>query len=180
MAVIGEVVGPLCRRLRELPLPTIASVSGPALGFGFGLAMCCDIVIAEEGSLLGSPFRNIGMVPDTGTHHFLLSRLGYSRAAELVYTGKLLSGREAAQWGLINRAVTTDALEAEVTQLARQIASGPTVALGLSKRILQAGGSFDEVVALEAQALRECFGTADLREGLGAFMQKRAPQFRGK
>lgn len=179
MALIGEVVAPLCRRLRELPIPTLAAVAGPALGFGFGLAMCCDIVLADEGALLGSPFRNIGMVPDTGTHHFLLSRLGYGRAAELIYTGRLLSGREAAQTGLINRAVASGTVAAEADRLARQIAEGPTVALGLSKRILQAGGDFDAVVAQESQALRQCFATADLQEGLGAFLQKRAPRFRG-
>jgi len=180
MAMIGEVVAPLCRRVRELPLPTIAAVAGPALGFGFGLAMCCDIVIAEEDALLGSPFRNIGMVPDTGTHHFLLSRLGHGRAAELIFTGRLLSGLEAAQCGLINHAVPKGAAAEHADRLARQIASGPTAALALSKRILQAGGSFDEVVAHESQALRECFATADLQEGLAAFVQKRPPRFVGR
>lgn len=180
MAMIGEVVAPLCRQLRELPLPTIAAVAGPALGFGFGLALCCDIVLAEQGALLGSPFRNLGMVPDTGTHHFLLARLGYARAAELVYTGRLLSGAEAAELGLINRVVPNGSAAQEAQQLAAQIARGPTAAFALSKQILQAGGGFDEVVAREARALRECFATADLKEGLAAFVQRRAPRFAGR
>jgi len=180
VAMIGEVVAPLCLRLRELQMPTIAAVAGPALGFGFGLAMCCDIVLAEDTALLGSPFRHIGMVPDTGTHHFLLSRLGYGRAAELIYTGRLLSGREAAENQLLNRAVAVGTVAAEADALARQIASGPTVALNLSKQILQAGGGFEDVMAKEAQALKTCFDTADLREGMSAFVQKRAPVFEGR
>ena len=180
MAMIGEVVAPLCRQLRELPLPTIAAVAGPALGFGFGLAMCCDIVLAEASALLGSPFRNLGMVPDTGTHHFLLTRLGYARAAELIYTGRLLSGAEAAQMGLVNRSVADGSVVDEALQLAARVASGPTVAFALSKRILQAGGDFDAVVAQEGRALHECFATADLREGLAAFVQRRAPRFTGR
>ena len=179
-AMIAELVGPLCKQLRELPLPTIAAVAGPALGFGFGLALCCDVVLAEENALLGSPFRNIGMVPDTGTHHFLLSRLGYAGAAELIYTGRLLWGNEAAQRGLVNRSVATGTVAAEADTLARHIAAGPTAALRLSKRILQAGGSIDEVMAHEGRALRECFATADLKEGMQAFLQRRAPQFLGR
>ena len=180
MAMIEEIVAPLCRCLRELHMPTIAAVAGPALGFGFGLAMCCDIVLAEETALLGSPFRHIGMVPDTGTHHVLLSRLGYGRAAELIYTGRLLSGCEAAESQLVNRAVAVGTVAAEADAMARQIASGPTVALNLSKQILQAGGRFEEMMAREAEALKTCFGTADLREGMSAFMQKRAPVFKGR
>lgn len=180
LAMIGEVVGPLCRKLRTLPVPTLAAVAGPALGFGFGLALCCDVVVAEEQALLGSPFRHIGMVPDTGTHYFLLSRLGYARAAELVYTGRLLSGTEAAQLGLINRAVPAEWLVEDTLALARQIASGPTGALRLSKQILQAGGGFDDVVAAEGAALRECFRTADLHEGLKAFLQRRPAAFIGR
>lgn len=180
MAVIGDVVGPLCRQLRELPLPTVAAVAGPALGFGFGLAMCCDVVLAEEQALLGSPFRNIGMVPDTGTHYFLLSRLGYGLAAELVFTGRLLSGTEAAARGLINRAVAAGRAADEAAQLAAHIASGPTAALRLSKQILQRGGGFDDVVSQEARALRECFATADLKEGLQAFLLRRPPEFQGR
>ncbi len=180
VAMIRDVVGPLLARVRSLPLPTIAAVAGPALGFGFGLALCCDVVLAEEEAVLGSPFRNIGMVPDSGTHHILRDRLGHGRAAELIYTGRLLSGREAAALGLVNRAVAKGTLIDETERLAREIASGPTVALALSKEILLAGGDFDAVVAREAEALRACFATADLKEGMAAFMQKRRPAFRGQ
>lgn len=180
MALIAEVVGPFCRRLRELPVPTISAVTGPALGFGFGLALCCDICIAEDDALFGSPFRHIGMVPDSGTHHFLLSRLGHPLAAELIYTGRLLSGTEAASLGLINRAVPRGELAANVEKTAQAIATGPTQALRLSKEILLQGGDFDAMFAHEGRQLAQVFSTADLKEGISAFQQRRKPVFQGR
>jgi len=180
MAVIGGVVGPFCKRLRELPLPTVSAVAGPALGFGFGLALCCDLCIAEDDALFGSPFRHIGMVPDSGTHHLLLSRLGHPLAAELIYTGRLLSGAEAAKLGLINRAVARGELTTQVAELAQGIASGPTQALRLSKEILLQGGDFDAMVAHEGRQLAQVFSTVDLKEGIQAFQQRRKPLFQGR
>lgn len=180
MAMIANVVGPFCKRLRELSVPTISAVTGPALGFGFGLALCCDLCIAEDDALFGSPFRHIGMVPDSGTHHFLLSRLGYPLAAELIYTGRLLSGTEAARLGLINRSVPRAELAAEVAKTAQAIATGPTQALRLSKEILVQGGDFDAMFAHEGRQLAQVFSSADLKEGISAFQQRRKPVFQGR
>lgn len=180
MAMIADVVGPFCKRLRELPVPTISAVTGPALGFGFGLALCCDLCFAEDEALFGSPFRHIGMVADSGTHHFLLSRVGYPLAAELIFTGRLLSGTEAARLGLINRAVPRGELAAEVAKTAQAIASGPTQALRLSKEILLQGGDFDAMFAHEGRQLAHVFSTADLEEGISAFQQRRKPVFQGR
>ncbi|WP_082524658.1 enoyl-CoA hydratase/isomerase family protein [Pseudorhodoferax sp. Leaf274] len=180
MAVIGEVVSPFCKRLREFPLPTLSAVAGPALGFGLGLALACDLCIADEDALLGSPFRNIGFVPDTGAHHFLLERLGYHHAAELIYTGRLLSGQAAAEARLINRAVPAGTVVAEARKLAESIGSGPTQAFRLSKDILLRGGSFDEMLDREARHQASVFATADTAEGLQAFQQRRKPVFTGR
>jgi 2-(1,2-epoxy-1,2-dihydrophenyl)acetyl-CoA isomerase len=180
MAMIAGVIGPFCRRLRTLRVPTISAVAGPALGFGFGLALCCDLCVADEDALFGSPFRQIGMVPDTGTHHFLLQRLGPALAAELIYTGRLLSGAEAAQLRLINKAVAKGTAAAQALELARVIAAGPTAALALSKEILLPGGSFDEMMAHESRQLARVFATADLKEGIAAFQQRRKPVFKGR
>ena len=180
MAVIGEVVGPLLRQLRALPVPTLAAVSGPALGFGFGLALSCDIVLAAEDAVFGSPFRHLGMVPDSGTHHILLSRLGHGLASELIFTGRLLPGREAAALRLINRALPGDQLIEQAARLARDIANGPTRAFALSKQVLLQGGGFDESLELEARQLQRVFATADLREGIAAFQQRRKPVFIGR
>ena len=179
MAVIANVVGPFCRKLRELPVPTIAAVAGPALGFGLGLALCCDLCLADGDALFGSPFRHIGMVPDTGAHYFLLSRLGYPMAAELIYSGRMVGGEEAARLGLINRAVVNGGVAAEAHALARNIASGPTEAFRLSKEILLQGGDFEEMVAHEGRQLRKVFATADLHEGIAAFQQRLKPRFTG-
>lgn len=180
MAMIAGVVGPFCKRLRELPLPTIAAVAGPALGFGLGLALSCDLCIADDDATFGSPFRHIGMVPDTGAHHLFLSRLGHAMAAELIYTGRLISGTEAAQLRLINRAVPKGSVATEAHALARGIASGPTQAFRLSKQILLAGGDFDAMLAHEGRQLQQVFVTADLHEGIRAFRQRRAPVFTGR
>ncbi len=180
MAMITGVVGPFCRQLRELPLPTIAAVTGPALGFGFGLALSCDICIADETALFGSPFRHIGMVPDSGAHYLLLSRLGHAMASELIYTGRLLSGAEAAQLRLINRAVPKGTAIEVANELATNIASGPTQAFRLSKEVLLRGGDFDQMVAHEAQQLHKVFASVDLHEGIDAFQQRRKPRFIGR
>jgi enoyl-CoA hydratase/carnithine racemase len=179
-ALLGEVVGPLCRKLRALPVPTLAAVAGPALGFGFGLALCCDLVLADESAVFGSPFRHIGMLPDSGTHHHMLGRVGYGKACELIYTGRMVSGSEAAALGLVNRVVPQGALIDEANQLAAVVASGPTRAFALSKEILSAGGDFDAMFAHEARQLQKVFATRDLKEGIAAFQQRRKPVFTGE
>jgi 2-(1,2-epoxy-1,2-dihydrophenyl)acetyl-CoA isomerase len=180
VATITDVVAPLCNKLRALPVPTLSVVAGPALGFGFGLALSCDMCIAQEDALFGSPFRSIGMVPDSGTHFFLRERLGTARACELIFTGRLLSGAEAASLGLINAAVPQGGLDEAVMRLASAIAAGPTQAFRLSKEILQTGGDLDAVMAHEARQLQAVFATADLQEGLRAFKERRKPVFQGR
>lgn len=179
MAMIASVVGPFCKKLRELPVPTIAAVAGPALGFGLGLALSCDLCLADEDAVFGSPFRHIGMVPDTGAHYFFLSRLGYPMAAELIYTGRMVGGEEAARLRLINRAVAKGSVAHEADAMAQGIASGPTEAFRLSKQILLEGGDFEAMVAHEGRQLHKVFATADLQEGIAAFQQRRKPQFNG-
>jgi enoyl-CoA hydratase/carnithine racemase len=180
MAMITDVVAPFCGKLRTLPVPTVSAVSGVALGFGLGLALCCDICVVDEDARLGSPFRNIGMVPDTATHYFFLTRLGQAKAAELIYTGRLITGTEAAQIGLVNRAAEAGLVNGVVDELALSIAEGPTAAFRLSKEILLAGSDFNEIVAHEGRQLQRVFETTDLKEGIRAFQQRRAPDFEGR
>ncbi len=170
----------MLRQLHTLPVPTIAAVRGPALGFGLGLALACDITIATDDALFGSPFRRIGAVLDSGGHYYFQRRLGSHRAAELVFTGRLLSGREAAAMGLINASVTADDFEARVAELAASIASGPTAAFRATKHILSEDRSFTDVLELEAKYQREVTRGPDGREGLAAFRERRAPRFSGK
>ncbi len=182
-AILAETFNPLMARLAEEPLPTIAAVHGACLGVGFGIAMACDIVIAAATTKIGSPFANIGAVLDSGGHYALVHRVGPHRALELIYTGRLLDGHEAAAWGLVNRVVDDDALIDEARQLAARIASGPVQSFARSKRIVRriADGAVPlaDVLAAEAEAQGESAGTPEYVEGFTAFAEKRKPNFVG-
>lgn len=177
--ILRNRIGPVLQRLYTLPAPTMSSVRGPALGFGLGLALACDITIASDDAMFGSPFRRIGAVLDSGGHYFFQQRLGRHRAAELVFTGRMLSGREAADLGLINEAVPADALAARTLELAGSIANGPTAAFRATKDILAEDRSFGEVLELEARYQKEVTRGPDGQEGLAAFRERRSPVFRG-
>jgi 2-(1,2-epoxy-1,2-dihydrophenyl)acetyl-CoA isomerase len=170
--ILRDRIAPVLQRLYTLPAPTISSVRGPALGFGMGLALACDITIASEDAIFGSPFRRIGAVLDSGGHYFFQQRLGRHRAAELVFTGRMLSGREAADLGLVNEAVPADAL-------AGLTANGPTAAFRATKQILAQDRSFGAVLELEARYQKEVTRGPDGQEGLAAFRERRSPVFRG-
>jgi len=177
--VMTTVIHPLVQAVRNLPIPSVAAVQGPALGLGLGLALSCDLVWVAENAVLGSPFRNFGGVTDSGGHYFLATRLGPHRAAELIFTGRLISGAEAAHWGLVNRAVPAAVLERESLELCRHIASGPTAAFRATKRILCEDRSFEAVLDLEARSMDQVLKGADGHEGLKAFREKRTPKFSG-
>lgn len=177
-AVIRESIHPSIAALHGCPIPTIAAVEGPALGFGLGIALACDLTFVADDALLGSPFRRIGCVPDSGAHWFIRERIGRHRALELIFGGRLISGREAAAIGLVNRSVGRADLQSLVSATARQIAAGPTLAFGASKRIIDAT-SLADTLEREAVAQGRALRTADGREGISAFLQKRQPVFRG-
>jgi len=177
--VLQQQIAPVLDAVRRVPVPTVACVEGPALGFGFGLALACDIVYASETALMGSPFRNIGLLLDSGGHHYLRERLGHHKASELIFTGRLFSGLEAARMGLINRAVPQLSLHAVTQELLKNLASGPTLAFAASKQILNDAVSYEQVCTLEAQHQARLMNTADAAEGLAAFQSKRRPQFTG-
>lgn len=179
-AIMTSLINPLLESLCGFPAPTVAAVRGPALGLGLGLACSCDIVLAAEDALFGSPFRNFGGVTDSGGHYFLARRLGVHRAAELIFTGRLMRGSEAAALGLVNRAVPAPLLEAESLQLCREIATGPTSAFKATKHILATDRTFAEVLELEARYMDAALRGPDGREGLLAFREKRPARFTGE
>jgi 2-(1,2-epoxy-1,2-dihydrophenyl)acetyl-CoA isomerase len=182
--ILREIVNPLILRIADFPAPTFAAVQGACLGVGLGLAFACDVVYAAEDAKIGSPFARIGAVLDSGGHAFFVSRLGAHRALELIYTGRLLSGVEAQAWGLVNRSVKREALLDEVRALAAAVAKGPTRAFMESKRIVRQiedqHPELSAILDLEAAAQGEAGRTADYKEGITAFQQKRAPQFIGR
>jgi 2-(1,2-epoxy-1,2-dihydrophenyl)acetyl-CoA isomerase len=182
--VLEEVFNPLMREVASVPLPTFAAVHGACLGTGLGVALACDVVYAADDARIGSPFAQIGAVLDSGAHHAFVTRIGAHRALELIYTGRLLTGREAAEWGLVNASHPGDDLLAAVRTIAEQVASGPTQAFLRSKRIVRAiadgAMSLDEVLDAEGEAQRQASRTADYVEGFTAFLEKRTPRFTGR
>ena len=177
--VLARHINPALDAVRQCDVPTIASVAGPALGFGFGLALACDITLAADNAMFGSPFRKIGLLPDSGAHYYLRERLGRHRAAQLIMTGAMLSGRQAASIGLINRSCGATELHAVTATLAREVASGPTRAFALTKQILDHASTYAEVAEQEAVAQVVALRGHDGKEGISAFIEKRAPRFIG-
>ena len=181
-AILREL-NPMIARLSGLRCPTVAAVQGAALGLGLGLALACDLLVVGESAKIGSPFAAIGAVLDSGSHHFLCSRIGPARTLELVYTGRFLSGAEAVEWGIANAVHPDDELLGAARSLADAIASGPTSAFLASKdlvaRISTEGLPLDEVLDAEAAAQGAAARTNDYGEGITAFQEKRKPTFTG-
>jgi enoyl-CoA hydratase/carnithine racemase len=182
-AILDGSLNPVVERLAELAVPTFAAVHGPALGTGLGLALACDVVYVADDARIGSPFARIGAVLDSGAHDFLVRRIGAHRTLELVYTGRMLSGREAAEWGIVNRSVGRLDLLARVRSMARAVADGPTAAFLASKRIVRRiadeGLAFSDVLRAEAAAQGAASRTHDYQAGIAAFQEKRTPRFTG-
>lgn len=182
-AIIETSFNPLVKRIADFPAPTFAAVQGACLGAGFGVALACDVVYVADDAKVGSPFAKLGAVMDSGGHAFLVDRLGSHRALELIYTGRLISGREAAAWGLVNRSVGRTSLVALVREVAAAVATGPTKAFlaskGIVRRIEEEHLSLSDVLTAEAVAQGEASRSKDYREGFTAFQEKRQPSFLG-
>jgi 2-(1,2-epoxy-1,2-dihydrophenyl)acetyl-CoA isomerase len=181
-AILRRDYSPLLTRLYEFPAPTIAAVQGACMGAGLGLAFACDLVIAAEDVQISSPFGRLGAVLDSGGHYHFVNLLGRRVALELIYTGRRLNGSEALQRGLINRVVAPAELAVSARSLARDLASGPTAAFRISKRLLTDAqdATFAQVLDAEAVAQGEASRTADYQDGMRAFKEKRAPVFKGR
>lgn len=169
-------------RLAKMDAPLVAAVTGSAGGAGMSLVAACDLVVAGRSAKFTMGYTKAGLVPD-GTSSFFLSRVvGLRRAMDLVLTNRVLTAEEAEDWGLVSRVVDDDAVVAEATALARQLASGPTRAFGLAKRVLYEGASsaLEAAMERESAAIATAAATADAREGIAAFLAKRAPDYSGR
>jgi len=178
---LTERYHPIMKMVREMPKPVIAAVNGPAVGIGCSLALCCDLILAAESAYFLLAFVNIGLVPDGGSSLFVPTRVGMARASELSMLGERLSAGRALEWGLINRVVADDALGQEVDALAARLAAGPTRSYAGTKRQLNSWlySRMDEQLDLEARIQQETAGSADVIEGMTAFLEKRPPRFSG-
>lgn len=181
---LADLVHPVLAAVRSVPVPVVAAVQGAALGIGLGLMAAADVVYAGRSARVGSPFARIGAVLDSGGHALLVDRLGPHRAMDLILTGELLDGEEAARVGLVSRVVDDDALLDRARALVTAVAEGPTAAFVESKRIVgglrERRGSAPDVLAVEARAQGSAAATDDYVEGFLAFQQKRPPTFTGR
>ncbi len=170
------------QRLENLDVPTIAAVNGFALGGGCELALACDLVYASERARFGQPEVNLGLIPGFGGTQRLARRIGAMRAKEMIFTGEPCDAARAKEMGLVLEVLPPERLLPRVLEVARKIASRPVVALGQAKRAVQASANADTHTGseLERQAFALLFGTHDAREGVRAFLEKRAPEFKGR
>lgn len=180
---LGRRVGGLMRRLADFPAPTFAAVQGACLGVGLGIALACDVVYVAETAKIGSPFVHLGAALDSGGHWLFAQRLGSHRTLDLMYTGDLMTGREAVEAGLFSRWVPDAQLDEFTRERLQRAAAGPTQALLASKRLVRelCVTPTGQWAALEAEneVQEQLQRTADFREGFVAFQERRPPEFVG-
>jgi len=170
-------------RIHRMPKPVIASLPGAAAGAGLSLALACDLRIAAESAVLTTAFAKVGFSGDYGGTYFLSHLIGTAKARELYYLSDRLDAKEAERLGLVNKVVPDAALESETRALAQRLASGATVAFRYMKENLnraQEGASAEECLDLEATHHVHTGLTEDHRDAAKAFVEKRAPVFKGR
>jgi enoyl-CoA hydratase len=172
----------MCEEIEALEKPVIAAINGYALGGGLELAMACDLRIASEKARLGQTEINWGILPGWGGTQRLPRFVGKGVAKEMIFTGKMISAKDAEQLGLVNKVVPPDQLESALKELANELINKPPVGIKMVKELINS--SLEIPLAAGAIHEAECFGviasTEDFKEGLSAFLEKRKPKFKGK
>lgn len=179
---IDGVYHPVIRHLRDVTIPIVAAINGPAIGFGLGLALSNDIAIAARSAFFYSSYRDIGSAPDCGLTWFLPQRVGLVRARSMLLCGERVSAEQGLEWGLINYVVEDDQFRAEAKRLATDIANGPTVALAEMKKLLNQSPdvSLDEQLEAESRAVLVTARTKDNLAGISALRKREAATFTGE
>jgi 2-(1,2-epoxy-1,2-dihydrophenyl)acetyl-CoA isomerase len=182
LASLHKRYNPIIMGMKTLPKPIIARINGVAAGAGCSLALACDILIASEEATLIEVFINVGLVPDSGSSFFLPRLVGHAKAFELASMGSKVTAVEAEQIGLINKAVPAGQLDETVLRYASYYANAPTRSIGLIKRMLNKSQSstLEEMLEYEAYCQEIAGNSADYKEGVSAFLDKRKPEFKGK
>ncbi|HWQ74082.1 MAG TPA: enoyl-CoA hydratase-related protein, partial [Syntrophomonas sp.] len=167
-------------RLEDLPFPTIAAINGPALGGGCEIAMCCDFRIAGECSVFGQPEISLGIMPGAGGTQRLAKLIGVSRAKEMIFLGANINAIQALEMGLVNQIVADDIVFDEAKAMAAKLMAKPAVALRFAKEAINTGINKDLITGkgVEKAKFAMAFSTHDQKEGMKAFIEKRAPEFK--
>jgi 2-(1,2-epoxy-1,2-dihydrophenyl)acetyl-CoA isomerase len=179
---LHEIYHPIIVGIRELEKPVVAAVNGPAVGIGLSLALACDLILAAESAFFGLAFVNIGLMPDGGSTLFVPAAVGKARAFQMAMLGERIEAQRALDWGLINSVYPDDRLMDEANALVEKLAAGPTRSYAGTKKALNRmlypdmPGQLD----LEAELQHALARSEDFSEGVGAFVQKREPQFTGR
>lgn len=182
---LERMVGPFHRTLTQLgglPVPVVCAVQGAAAGGGLGLLWCADLVLVADDVKLAAGFPRLALSGDGGSSWALPRLVGLRRAQRFLMGGLTLGGQEAVEWGIASEVVPAADLPARARAEARRLADGPTVALGHMRQLLRGSGAvgWGEHLQREFDAMRACGATADAREGVVSFAERRAPAFRGR
>ena len=182
VGIVIERYNEMIERMRRLAKPIVAAVNGIAAGGGASLALACDIVIARKSAIFLQAFARIGLVPDCGGTYFLPRLIGEARARAHAMLAEPVKAEQAEAWGMIWKAVDDDKLDAEANSIAERLAAGATHALGLTKQALQASLDHDlaSQLRLERDLQRKAAASADYKEGVTAFLEKRPARFTGR
>jgi enoyl-CoA hydratase/carnithine racemase len=167
--------------IRQMTKPVIASINGPAFGAGFNLALACDLRLASTAASFSQSFAKVGLHPDWGGTYFLPRMVTTNKACEMFFLGESIDAQEALHLGIVNRVVQPEELESATRQLAERLRDAPQLALAAAKQAVYMSHAADleEMLRYENEAQLRCFGSHDGREGLRAFLEKRAPLFKG-
>src|SRR5262245_55726026 len=176
-----RLMGVIVLELHRIPKPTLAKVDGVCVGVALGLALACDLVLASERARFSEIFAKRGLALDGGTSWLLPRRVGVQKAKELAFFADMIDAKEAESIGLVSKVVSAGELDAVADEWGRRLATGPTLALGLSKRLLDASSSVTLAQALEDEARCQhvTYTSQDMREGIAAFLERREPRFSG-
>ncbi len=168
-------------RLQSLSIPVIAAVNGFALGGGSEMALACDFIYASENAMFGLPEINLGIIPGFGGTQRLPRLIGANKAKEMIFTGKMVKADEAEKMGLVNKVLAPEALMEETMKTAGQIAAKGKVSLRAAKQAVNSGLNVDLATGcqIEVDSFSLCMASEDSKEGTGAFLEKRKPEFKG-
>lgn len=181
-AHLRQKFNPIVTRLRTLEKPIVAAINGVAAGAGASFSFACDLRVCAKSAAFAMAFTSIGLIPDSAACLTLMQHVGYARAAEMLLLGEKISADQALAWGLVNRVVEDGELQAKAGEIAAKLANMPTRALGLTRRLLNSAwtASLDDELETEAFLQFTAGNTADHREGVLAFLEKRRPKFIGR